>query len=153
MSHSLPPTPAPIQIDLGPYVGLPYAPAGRAIAKDGGIDCWGLLRLVYLDIFGIEIGKYEKVDFDGAKKQSESLLMARQGTDWVQVYNGDVAPLDVILLNIMRLPLHVGIVVDPDAGTMLNSRSATGASVIECYKSHAWIHRTRGFYRHTARPV
>ena len=34
-------------IDLQDLIGVPYVACGRDIAKDGGLDCWGLVRVVY----------------------------------------------------------------------------------------------------------
>ena len=133
------------------YLGLPYAPAGRSVTKDGGIDCWGLLRLVYQSELGIDIDKYHKLDFDfetARRNSEEELLIRGSQPDWYKVCADMVRPLDCVVINIGRLPLHVGVVVDEKRGLMLNSRSATQESVIEHYTSFSWKNRIRGFYRH-----
>lgn len=47
------------------YIGIPYRQCGRSLA---GIDCYGLVWLVYRDVLGIELPDWMQdasVDFEG----------------------------------------------------------------------------------------
>ena len=117
------------------YVGIPYTPAGRSIERDKGLDCWGLLRLVYLNLYDLDIGLYYKVEFDKWLSLDPSKHTIREG--------------DAVVFNIARMPLHVGVVTDPAKGLMLNTRLSTRASIIEQYSYSSWAKRLNGFYRHS----
>jgi len=152
-SSTISPSSGPPSVDWSKYVGLPYAPAGRSVNKDNGVDCWGLLCLIYQQELEIELPRFEKISFDAAKRLSESELLKYTNAelDWLPIIDNNVSPLDVIVIRIGMLPLHVGIVVDPLTGTMLNTRSALGESIIEPYRTYVWKNRIRGFYTHKQR--
>lgn len=42
-------------MNLSPYVGIPYLPGGR---DHGGLDCYGLVRLVMLEQFHVELPEF-----------------------------------------------------------------------------------------------
>lgn len=43
---------------LNDYIGIPFKDMGRDPVKDGGLDCWGLVRYYYLNELGIELPEY-----------------------------------------------------------------------------------------------
>lgn len=75
-------------------------PSGGNTRK--GCDCWGLLRLVYADVFGVELPPYAC----DAKPETET-----GSGRWVEVDNARIKPFDFLL---WRYPthLHIGIAVD-----------------------------------------
>lgn len=109
----------------GRYVGLPFVDGGRG---EGGLDCWGLVRAVYLDVLGVELPTYGEIS------ARDLLRVARQmsaGKDdgWVE----PVCPedTDVVLMRSaksMGRVVHVGLVAG-GAG-VLHTEAATGCVLV-----------------------
>lgn len=127
---------------LKDYVGLPFKVMGRSV---DGVDCYGLLWLVYRDMRGIELppltNQYDCIKDD----ELLSTIVKREMRDcWQEV--GQELPFDAILLKMAGQPVHVGVVVGD--GMMLHIKPDEKAtSVIESYKHSAWKSRVGGFYR------
>lgn len=81
------------------YVGLPWGAGG---SDRDGVDCWGLLRLVYRETYGIDLPAYtigEQIDI------SEAVT----GGGWRQVEEPKTG--DCALFRRLGGNLHVGIVI------------------------------------------
>jgi cell wall-associated NlpC family hydrolase len=123
------------------YVGIPFADRGR---DRGGLDCWGLVRLVLAEQFGKHLPSlslsYESANDEEAVRDlvcaQRPLLKARRVAD--PVY-GDVA-----LLRLRGFLCHVGVYVGDDC--MLHVRRGT-AAVVDRLSSIIWRRRLEGFYR------
>jgi len=134
----------------GAYIGIPFADRGR---DRHGVDCWGLVRLVLAEQFGVGIPSYDEVYFHtrdfAAQKQ---IYDAQEAADcWLKVMDGYGAPGaerpgDVVHMRIDVSGMHVGIVIAP--GRMLHARDNSGHSVIERIGGTAWKNRVRAIYRH-----
>lgn len=133
-------------IDWSRYVGLPFVDKGRDWA---GIDCWGLLRLVYAETFGLDLPSFADGYATTADRVAVAALIGRsvgRATPWQTVASGAERPGDGILIREGGEPRHVGIVVRP--GRMLHATREAGAAVIENYRGCLWRRRIIGFYRH-----
>jgi cell wall-associated NlpC family hydrolase len=94
-----------------PYVGLPFLEGGRT---RGGLDCWGLLRLVYdeqlllkLPMFGeLAVRPGDPASADAVQAQIEA-----SAADWIEVSPGEEEPYDALLLPVIGRPTHVALVV------------------------------------------
>ncbi len=120
------------------YLGLPYQPQGRTRE---GLDCWGLVRMVYEQEFGIDLPSFTEAysEADLAK-----FLRAVQQEGWVQA---DLPRSgDVVLCRVVGSESHVGVVTYP--GFFLHVREGQD-SVIERMDSGAWKSRIVGVYRYT----
>ncbi len=141
-------------LPLGPvlwvmnYLGLPYANDGRDPVN--GIDCWGLVVLVYREVFGIEVPAYLNAfaggqDYralDTAERDEVAALADGARCNWIQVTDarlGDVIDLSWTL----RRP-HCGIVVS--RRHMLHA--SPPASKCEDFTGLTWTRRLKGCYRH-----
>lgn len=125
------------------YVGLPWLDGGRDSA---GLDCWGLVRLVYEDRFGVELpslsdGYRDTRDFDAIAN-----LYEVERCDWIE--RPGPAPGDVVAFRIIGIPLHVGVIVD--ARSFLHAWVERG-TCLDRLTSPAWRPRILGFYRHRLR--
>jgi cell wall-associated NlpC family hydrolase len=125
--------------DFGRYIGIAFKDHGRGF---DGCDCWGLVRLVYQNEYGIKLPDmgpiYEKVtDEKGMMK-----LYVSELPSWEKVEIPQIG--DVVLLRACGLPIHVGIVVSENQ--MLHIEIKIDA-VIERFDSALWGRRIEGFYR------
>lgn len=124
------------------YIGLPYARQGRTRA---GLDCWGLVRLAYLEHRGILLPLYEGGGVDDAERAeiAATLDRARAAAPWRRVAAAQA--WDVAVFARARLSGHVGIVIG--GGEMLHAHTLHGV-VIESYARPPWSGRLIGIYRH-----
>lgn len=126
------------------YIGLPFRDGGRA--RDG-LDCWGLVCLVYAEQLGVTLnplsGRY------GSTRESEEIaaLAADQSTagPWRPVAPGDDRPFDVLLFRAYCLPTHVGLICGPRL--MLHATSGR-LSGVEFFADGRWLPRLIGAWRH-----
>lgn len=126
------------------FVGLPFADRGRVRA---GLDCWGLVRLVYSECRGIDLPSYtERYASTEERRQIGDLLTSeRAGPAWREVSLADPHELDVLLFSAAGRPMHVGLVARP--GLMLHV-SAGHDSRIEPYSSGRWRPRLLSLNRY-----
>lgn len=122
------------------YIGIPYAEKGR---DKSGLDCWGLVRLVYKEQFNIDIPSFvTDYESDDSSRIAELISIGKE--HWSKVVQPEVG--DVILLRISGLFMHVGVVISPNE--FLHVREGRD-SVIERFDSPMWRHRVEGFYKYT----
>lgn len=132
----------PIPIWAGHYIGLRFKEHGRDI---GGVDCWGLVRLILAEQFGIALPSYiREYDYTLAQNQIGQLVK-RESQKWRIIKQGEEVAGDVIVLRVRGEPMHVGVVLGDNH--MLHIESGIN-SVIENYKKPRWVNRVIGFYRY-----
>ncbi len=122
------------------YVGIPYADKGR---DRDGVDCWGLVRLVYAELMGIELPSHA----DGYVTAAEAADVARAIRGNMRPWSSVTRPhaLDVALMRIAGSEAHVGLVSAP--GWMLHVH-ATIDVALERTDTLVWRRRIVGYYRH-----
>lgn len=127
-------------------IGIPYKSGGRD--KEGGVDCWGLVRLVYEQTFNISLPTLSSTytdATDGAQAE-EALLRNREG--WGSVVVPQIG--DVILFNIAGRASHVGVYI----GSNEFIHAMEGKDVrIERLTSPMWEKRVVGFFKYDANAV
>lgn len=91
------------------YVGLPYRDHGRDRA---GLDCWGLVRLVYREQRGLALPSYAECYADAAERAdiSAALAAGAGAGPWRRVDRG--AEWDVALFGAAWGACHVGVLID-----------------------------------------
>ena len=130
-------------IDVSSYLGIPFVANGRTRE---GCDCWGLVRLVYDDAFGICLPKIDTVDaMDDAA--CVVAMPAEAARAWVEVGETDLRPGDVVLLSRFGRPRHVGVLIDPPS--YLHTEVGRGVSV-RSLRDPTCRYRPAGYYRHPA---
>ena len=134
------------------FVGTPWRAYGRDRA---GVDCWGLVVLVYEEVFGVALPRYDGRSWPCGREASAGeaaaaraeigAFMAHEAVAWQAIEPGEERAGDVLLLRLGGAPCHVGIVTEP--GSMLHAQERSDA-VIEPYRSVVWERRIAGIYRH-----
>lgn len=140
-----------MRLDATPWIGLPFRSHGR---DREGLDCWGLVRLVYRERLGIELPGYDEA-YGDARTDRASIateILARRDEAWTLVKPGTERPADVLLFELAGQPCHVGLVVDPDERTMLHCEASGIGSCIERWDSPLWEQRLIGVWRYAGNP-
>lgn len=132
---------------LDEFVGLPWEERGRARE---GCDCWGLIRLVYAERFGVDLPSFADLYQSTADGEAVTGLINGHIGPWREIAKGDEQDGDGVLMSVAGLPRHIGVVVSP--GLVLHSERGTG-SRIESYWSMRLRRRVLGFYRHEGVPA
>lgn len=132
-------------MNWGSYVGLRFRPRGRDRC---GVDCWGLVRLVYAEQFGIDLpehGESHPRDLLAAADAMEAdrAMLWRPCAPRAGAVALFSAPTTEPGLN--GRPVHVGVFVD--ASRVLHVEHRTAAVVMRL--SHPLIaHRFLGAYEY-----
>lgn len=120
---------------------VPFLIGGR---DRSGWDCWGLLRAVYAEQFGIELplfaGEYETAE----DYEAIGLLYEQEVGSWEQVTQPREG--DAVWMSVLGQPSHVGVYL---SGPSLLHALPTGTR-IDRINSHSWQRRIRAYYRHSA---
>lgn len=128
------------------YIGLPYADRGRSRE---GLDCWGLVRLVYADLYAIDLPDYSEAyvsAIEGA--EIAEIIAAEEGMpSWQPI--DKPARADLLVFRQGRYRCHVGLFVA--SGLMLHVADGH-CSRIEPYTAGQWLPRLTGIYRHVLKP-
>lgn len=132
----------PVPIWAGRYIGLPFSEHGR---DRGGIDCWGLARLVLLEQFNISLPSLAHEYRRTTDAARIAALVEREVPQWQHIAAGSERCGDVIVLRLCGQPMHVGVVLGD--GQMLHAEQGID-SAIEKYRSQKWQDRVYGFYRY-----
>lgn len=131
----------------GKYVGIPWRVHGR---DRDGIDCWGLVCLVYREVLGLEVPSFAG-DYEGTTPQDAEHIAELFAQRWplpeFRALDPDELPAagDVVLFRLYGLPCHVGIYVGEQS--ILHVRSGVDACV-ERIDGPTWRPRVVGLFRH-----
>lgn len=124
------------------FVGIPYLDRGRSVV---GLDCWGLVALVFRGLRGIELPSYAECYVTASDRAAIARLIAGEIEPWLEIDAASEQIFDVVLMREGRYPRHVGIVTEP--GQLLHVQDGE-TSRIERYRSGALMHRVVGFFRY-----
>ena len=125
------------------YLTIPFREKGRSTE---GVDCWGLVRLVYAERFGVSLpdlsDRYTASD-DGPVVEGVVGSETSPGGSWRLREGSPVEVGDVGVFRIRGLPSHVGVAVAD--GRFLHSLRGVDTTVEE-WTSPAWANRLVGWY-------
>jgi cell wall-associated NlpC family hydrolase len=131
------------------YAKIPYRNGGR---DRSGCDCWGLLRLVYLEEWGITLPSYAD-DYQSAEdlRAVARTLNDRLADGW-RPLRQDEQPLPgdgVVFAPDIKHSTHVGVVVGRILGDLsfLHVRHDGATSSVESMSRPEWRAFCRGIYR------
>jgi len=122
---------------------LPYIEGGRS--RDG-VDCWGLIVLLYKHFYNVELDTYPDIRLPSIKEYCETADRLKKEIAKQSYFIEVDAPLcgDVILMNILGQPIHIGFCLDNS--NMIHTGREHGV-VIENFTETKWKSRIAGFYR------
>lgn len=123
------------------YIDIPYLDGGR---DTYGLDCWGLVRLVYADQFDIELPSFT-AEYSTAKDHERlSEIFAREKEHWQTQATPEMG--NVVLFRMLGTETHVGVYIGDNK--FLHIREGVN-SVVESVESRLWKHRLVGYYKYT----
>ena len=124
-------------MNVAEYIGIPYKDRGR---DRDGLDCWGLVKLFYSDVMGIDVPGY--LEYDSAEDNAAVAdVIDRRVSDWKQIEAPE--PGCVLLFRVKGLPIHCGIYLGRD--DFLHAFKGTQVC-IERLNSISWSKRLLGAY-------
>jgi hypothetical protein len=124
------------------YVGIPFVDHGRSWQ---GVDCWGLVRLVYETECGILLPSYGEISAEDLTKVAKEVASESSQEPWHPVTK--IQLFDVAVMHRRVAPVHVGIVAALDPIRLLHVERATLTVFLEV--THPTIKfRHAVYYRH-----
>ncbi|MBN8189557.1 C40 family peptidase [Salipiger thiooxidans] len=126
------------------FVGIPHLDLGRGRA---GADCYGLLRLVYAELLGIDLPSFSGAYTSCEEHAHLGALVAGEADagPWRPV--GEIRAYDALLFRVGRHDCHVAVAVDRTRMLHVHARSS---AVIVPRNDPMWRDRFAGAYRHEA---
>ena len=123
------------------YVGIPFEDKGR---DHNGADCWGLLRLVYMDQLNICLDDFS-ADYVCARdvENIRAIIRVQTWLNWMRVKLP--REFDAVLIQINGDPWHCGVYIGDY--NFLHTDRKTDA-IIERTDAPRWQPRIQGFYRY-----
>ena len=122
------------------YIGIPFLDKGRDI---NGIDCWGLVRLVYKQEYHIDLPNFStNYEADDSEQMQDLLAQYKEGWEKIDTPTEGC----IVLFNILGVESHMGIAVS--STHFLHARDRRD-SAIESFESVAWRNRITGFYKYS----
>ncbi len=124
-----------------PYLALPFVDRGRS---RNGVDCYGLVRLIYQEQRGIELPSYTESYATTADHQEITALLKQEvATQWREIALTEVATWDGLIFRILGQPTHFGMVLDPPwfIHALKRDRQDAGRTWVERWDSLEWKHR------------
>lgn len=107
------------------YVGIPFVDGGRTMS---GTDCWGLIKILYKDLFDVELPEYYISALD-TENVVEAMESEAKGGDWVKVEKAEFG--DIIAMSLhprfRNHVSHVGFYIG--RGRFLHTMSKTGSII------------------------
>lgn len=128
-------------MDYSEYTPIPVIPGGR---NKFGVDCWGLVVVVYAEKYDVKLPTFDGVDWTNSgdvwmKIADETTL------EWNEISREDRRESDVVILRIKGIPWHVGFVIDKNR--FMHADPVRGVCVERIDSLH-WKNRVVAFYRH-----
>lgn len=125
---------------VAPYVGLPYKDKGRG---PDGWDCWGGVRMVLSEVFGLDVPSYDETYASGADRVAvPAAVESGLAEGWERTDTRE--PGSLLILRIAGRPWHCGLIVAPNL--FLHWAPHT-TSCMERLDSLMWTRRIEGIYR------
>lgn len=125
------------------YINVPYLDGGR---NRNGVDCWGLVRLVYASELNIDLPSYGEISAEDLIKVARNIDAGKDGETWVDVAAEETREFDVCVMRFAGTKRvgHVGIVTPHG---ILHVEKGVDAAIVS-QKHHTIRERIACFRRH-----
>ena len=132
-------------IDFNKYIGIPWV-CGKATME--AADCWGLVSLVYKDLFNIELSHFNVDKIDSARKTSDTIEQVQATTKRWKLSNEPKFGNVVMMIGRgSERPEHVGVFLG--GGKVLHSLTRNnGVSSVHDVKIINRLFKRLEFYQY-----
>jgi cell wall-associated NlpC family hydrolase len=125
------------------WVGLPFRDKGRG---PDAFDCWGLVRAVLIEQFGVTLPDYADAYTDAHDHASVAAAVEAGLRDGWQIVPTPRCG-DLVVIKIAGRPWHCALAVTPARFLHVPDK---GTSCIERFDNVIWTRRLEGIYRHAS---
>ncbi len=134
-------------INYNDYVGIPWV-CGKSDLT--GADCWGLVCIIYIDLFGIRLSHFDPTSINSSDKTTNMIEIVRDDCDdWELVVCPQEGDVVMMIGKVSLRPEHVGVYIQN--GNVLHSLTREiGQSEIHNMKFLKKIFKRLEFYRYVA---
>lgn len=132
-------------IDYNNYIGIPWV-CGKS--SFDGADCWGLVSMVYMDLFNIKLAHFNVDDIDDPVKTMHKIEEIRDGSDsWEKTTTPNDGDVVMMISRKTLRPEHIGIYIGK--GKILHSMTReTGQSEIHLVKLMTKLFKRLEYYQY-----
>lgn len=121
---------------------VPFIEGGR---DRKGVDCWGLLVLLFKEFMDTELPTYSGIAYKGGNHEEAAFDLQRLRDTQDIFYEVDEPKFgDIVLLTLLGRPLHVGFAINKTE--MIHIAPKCGV-VLENFRGGKWRRKIVGFYR------
>ena len=121
------------------YIGIPYKLHGR---ERDGLDCWGMVRLVYAELCGITLPSLAEQYENPVDAEGFTQAHALTSPEWREVETP--SEFDVFWCRIAGMECHTGIALGD--GRMLHAMQGNDSHIVNL-RNPAWERRVQKCYR------
>lgn len=123
------------------YLNLPFVDKGRTRQ---GVDCYGLVRLIYQEQLNIELPSYtEHYSTSSDYGEIRALMNGEAGSLWHEIAVAEARGYDGLIFRLLGEPTHFGLVLDPPwfIHAIKRERQVQGRTWVERWDTTEWRHR------------
>lgn len=128
-------------MDIMKYIKIPFKDRGR---DENGVDCFGLVQMIYQDEFKIKLPSY--IEMYANEKDKKAICHAinseKKLSGWLETTTPKFGNL--IILNLLGRPLHLGVMLDEN--TFIHCMKGKG-TIIENTTDISWRNRINGYLK------
>lgn len=109
------------------YTIAPFRDHGRDLS---GLDCWGLVRLVYAQELNITLPNFAEISPSDLRKVARMIDGAKDGEEWLSVIPPNLKPFDVVVMSQYGgiRNAHVGLITN--AGKVMHIERGSNVLVL-----------------------
>ena len=132
-------------IDYNDYIGIPWVCGKSSLT---GADCWGLVSMIYLDMFNIRLAHFEVNEIDNSDKTTNKIEQVRDNSgDWEKTLMPTEGDVVMMISRKTFRPEHVGVYIGK--GKILHSLTReSGQSEIHPVKLMSKLFKRLEYYRY-----